>query len=219
MQNHATPCKNHVMPKSSNVKKKTCKKLFFPAIRASIPGESARPSKKNWPRKKEWQLAAPGLLNLRRGPGPRAALARGRAAHSGGPALLLPGPAASQQGPCPSSTARGPTTTSCCATTEEARALPAGRRAPAKLGKGFFARLRVPGPRAGDHPGRDWLPVNELGGATRHPAHLTEAGTRAALLQLLDKTSFLTLGPLGGQHPERATGTPERRWRRSCASE
>ena len=57
------------------------------------------------------------------------------------------------------------------------RSLQGGEHRLTKLGKGFF-RLRVPGPRAGDHPGqaaqraergagykrRDWLPVSELGG-------------------------------------------------------
>ena len=54
-----------------------------------------------------------------------------------------------------------------------------------QAGQGLLPRqvLQVPGPRAGAHPGRnagagyerrDWLPVNELGCATRHPAHLTE---------------------------------------------
>ena len=59
-----------------------------------------------------------------------------------------------------------------------------------KLGKGFFRDkyyeylVHVPviirgRRRSGRNAGagyerRDWLPVNELGGATRHPAHLTE---------------------------------------------
>ena len=106
---------------------------------------------------------------------------------------------------------------------EEARALPAGRRAPAdQAGQGLLPRqvLRVPGPRAGDRPGRrrsgrnagagyerrDWLPVNELGGAmTRHLAHLTEEQVAqrvrqqveasldpgGPILQLSDETYFL----------------------------
>ena len=57
-----------------------------------------------------------------------------------------------------------------------------------KLGKSFFRDkyyeylVHVPvigRRRSGRNSGagyerRDWLPVNELGGATRHPAHLTE---------------------------------------------
>ena len=31
---------------------------------------------------------------------------------------------------------------------------------------------------------RDWLPVNELGGATRHPAHLTEEQVAQRVRQL-----------------------------------
>ena len=52
---------------------------------------------------------------------------------------------------------------------------------------------------------RDWLPVNELGGATRHPAHLTEEQVAqrvrqqveasldpgGPILQLSDETYFL----------------------------
>ena len=93
--------------------------------------------------------------------GLRAALARGRAADPCGPALLLPpGPAASQQGlrlqPAPHP--RGAQRLHPAAQrAEEARALPAGRRAPAdQAGQGLLPRqvLRVPGPRAGDHPGQ-----------------------------------------------------------------
>ena len=79
MQNHATPCKikqNHVMPKSSKCHAKNRNKIFLRSVytyidirtrgtaqnrakkailrplRARIPGENARPSKKNWTRKK-----------------------------------------------------------------------------------------------------------------------------------------------------------------------
>ena len=106
-----------------------------------------------------------------------------------------------------------------------------------KLGKGFFRDkcykylVHVPviirgRRRSGRNAGagyRDWLPVNELGGATRHPAHLTEEQVAqrvrqqveasldpgGPILQLLDET-YLPRA--------RATGTPGRRWRRSCAS-
>ena len=83
---------------------------------------------------------------------------------------------------------------------------------------------------------RDWLPVNELGGATRHPAHLTEEQVAqrvrqqveasldpgGPILQLSDETYFLD--PEGHwvvstqSTLARATGTPGPRWRRSCAS-
>ena len=46
------------------------------------------------------------------------------------------------------------------------RSLQGGEHRLTKLGKGFF--------RDKYYEYWDWLPVNELGGATRHPAHLTE---------------------------------------------
>ena len=127
----------------------------------------------------------------------------------------------------PSST-RDPTTTSCCATGRRSSCAPCGRRAPAdQAGQGLLPQqvLRVPAHvpvssrgrrRSGRNAGagyerRDWLPVNELGGATRHPAHLTEEQVAqqqveaslnpgGPILQLSDKTYFL-----------------EPRWRRLCA--
>ena len=70
------------------------------------------------------------------------------------------------------------------------RSLQGGEHRLTKLGKGFFRDkyyeylVHVPviirgRRRSGRNAGagyerRDWLPVNELGGATRHPAHLTE---------------------------------------------
>ena len=81
------------------------------------------------------------------------------AADLGGPALLLlPGPAAfSKDFDCN-------------------QPLIAGRRAPAdQAGQGLLPRQapRVPGPRAGSSgvgcERRDWLPVNELGGAMDRP--------------------------------------------------
>ena len=97
------------------------------------------------------------VLNLRRGPG----------------ACALP--AASQQGlrlqPAPHP--RGAQRLHPAAQrAEEARALPAGRRAPAdQAGQGLLPRqvLRVPGPRAGDHPSG--------GTAGGTPARATSAGT------------------------------------------
>ena len=105
---------------------------------------------------------------------------------------------------------------------EEARALPAGgEHRLTKLGKGFFRDkyyeylVHVPviirgRRRSGRNAGagyerRDWLPVNELGGATRHPAHLTEEQVAqrvrqqveasldpgGPILQLSDETYFL----------------------------
>ena len=66
------------------------------------------------------------------------------------------------------------------------RSLQGGEHRLTKLGKGFFRDkyyeylVHVPviirgRRRSGrNYERRDWLPVNELGGATRHPAHLTE---------------------------------------------
>ena len=62
------------------------------------------------------------------------------------------------------------------------RSLQGGEHRLTKLGKGFFRDkyyeylVHVPVIiNAGvGYERRDWLPVNELGGATRHPAHLTE---------------------------------------------
>ena len=97
---NATPCKNHVMPCKNRAKRvgrqKPCKKSSQPYGHRS--GECARPSKKNWPRKKRmasWarqrqqitedadggaraRTGADGAvaLNLRRGPGPYALLSR-----------------------------------------------------------------------------------------------------------------------------------------------
>ena len=103
------------------------------------------------------------------------------------------------------------------------RSLQGGERRLTKLGKGFFRDkyyeylVHVPviirgRRRSGRNAGtgyerRDWLPVNELGGAmTRHPAHLTEeqvaqrvrqqveaslGDPAAPILQLSDKTYFL----------------------------
>ena len=109
---------------------------------------------------------------LRRGPGPTRSCA-GRAADPGGH-----GPAAFQQGLDYNQPLirKGPTTTSCCARAKEARALPAGRRAPAnQAGQGLLPRqvLQVPGSTVGDHAwqaaqqaerrrGLQGLPVNKL---------------------------------------------------------
>ena len=76
------------------------------------------------------------------------------------------------------------------------RSLQGGEHRLTKLGKGFFRDkfyeylVHVPviirgRRRSGRNAGagyerRDWLPVNELGGATRHPAHLTEEQVGAA---------------------------------------
>ena len=101
------------------------------------------------------------------------------------------------------------------------RSLQGGERRLTKLGKGFFRDkyyeylVHVPviirgRRRSGRNAGagyerRDWLPVNELGGATRHPAHLTEEQVAqrvrqqveasldpgGPILQLSDETYFL----------------------------
>ena len=117
-----------------------------------------------------------------------------------------------------------------------------------KLGKGFFRDkyyeylVHVPviirgRRRSGRNAGagyerRDWQPVNELGGATRHPAHLTEEqvaqrvrqqgprSTRAApSCSSWTRPTSSTLRGTGWSAPRaRTTGTPGPRWRRSCAS-
>ena len=93
---------------------------------------------------------------------------------------------------------------------QEARALPAGRRAPAdQAGQGLLPRqvLRVPGPRAGDHPGQaaqraelraQGLAAGELGGATRHPAHLTEEQVAQRVRQQVE-ASLDPGGPILGR--------------------
>ena len=141
----------------------------FPISEASPEPRRVQPTKK-WPRKKK-----NGKL------GKTTTLARGRAADPGGPALLLsPGPAASQQGLRRGAQRLHPA----AQRAEEACALLAGRRAPAdQAGQGLLPRQYLvhagaEGAAGGTPAGyerRDWLPVNELGGAmTRHPAHLTE---------------------------------------------
>ena len=102
------------------------------------------------------------------------------------------------------------------------RSLQGGEHRLTKLGKGFFRDkyyeylVHVPviirgRRRSGrNYERRDWLPVNELGGATRHPAHLTEEQVAqrvrqqveasldpgGPILQLSDETYFLD--PLAG---------------------
>ena len=133
-QNHAKPCNTmQNQAKSCHAKIKQCEKivqneLFLRSVHTCTPcsnssfqrktvrnklptictdPESARPGKKNWPRKKRmasWARqrqqiteAADGGARACTGAdgavvpgGQRAALARGRAANPGGPALLLP---------------------------------------------------------------------------------------------------------------------------------
>ena len=199
MQNHA---KNHVMPCKKSCKTsyssgpyiyirtrgiafffsaKPCKKLFSSA-RAGMAGENARPTKKNWPRKKRmasWARqrqqiteAADGgarartgadgavVLNLRRGPGAYALLSRadGQLTRAGQHYYSHLG-------------LRPPSRDSCAPCREEHRLT--------KLGKGFcrdkyyeylvhvlviIRGRRRSGRNAGaGYERRDWLPVNELG--------------------------------------------------------
>ena len=127
--------------------------LFSPAITGTDP-ENARPGKKNWPRKKKWQVGRDNDSRLRR---PRTAapgLARGRMVPScstcgatwgptrcsraradpGGPTLLPPGAAAPEQGlrlqPAPQTQRLHPA--------KLVRSLQGGERRLTKLGKGFF---------------------------------------------------------------------------------
>ena len=117
------------------------------------------------------------------------------------------------------------------------RSLQGGNRRLTKLGKGFFRDkyyeylVHVPviirgRQRSGRNAGagyerRDWLPVNERAGqrGTRRTSRRSRwrSGSGSLdpggpILQLSDETYFLS--------PPRArpTGTPGRRWRRSCAS-
>ena len=110
-----------------------------------------------------------------------------------------------------------------------------------KLGKGFFHDkyyeylVHVPviirgRRRSGrNYECRDWLPVNELGGATRHPAHLTEEQVAQRVRQQVEAslsscssrtrpTSSTPRGTGWSAPRARTTRTPEPRWRRSCAS-
>ena len=110
------------------------------------------------------------------------------------------------------------------------RSLQGGEHRLTKLGKGFFRDkyyeylVHVPviirGRRrsGAGYERRDWLPVNELGGATRHPAHLTEEQVAqrvrqqveasldpgGPILQLSDETYFLDPEGHWVQHPEHA---------------
>ena len=167
------------------------------------------------------------VLNLRRGPGAYALLSRrGRAADPGGPALLLPpGPAAPQQGlrlqpaPHPQGAQR---LHPAAQRAEEARALCAGRRAPAdQAGQGLLPRQvrRVPGPRAGDHP---WQAAQRAERGRGLRAQGLAAGERARAAPSCSsrtRPTSSTLRGTGWSAPRaRTTGTPGPRWRRSCAS-
>ena len=173
------------------------------------------PPKKTGPVKKEWhgvaraRTGADGavVLNLRRGPGAYALLLRAdgqltRAGQHYYSHLGLRPPSKDFDCNQPSS-ARGPTTT------EEARALSAGRRAPAdQAGQGLLPRQvnREPGPRAGDHgrnadagyKRRDWLPV-------KAPAHLTEEQVAQRVRQQVEALLGNPAAPILGQdllHPK-----------------
>ena len=120
------------------------------------------------------------------------------------------------------------------------RSLQGGEHRLTKLGKGFFRDkyyeylVHVPviirgRQHSGRNAGAGWLPVNELGGATRHPAHLTEEQVAQRVRQQVEAsldpgsswtrpTSSTPRGTGWSAPRARATGTPGRRWRRSCAS-
>ena len=106
------------------------------------------------------------------------------------------------------------------------RSLQGGEHRLTKLGKGFFRDkyyeylVHVPviihgRRRSGrNYERRDWLSVNELGGATRHPAHLTEEQVAQRVRQQVEASLAAAhpaahqlprpRGALGGQHPEHA---------------
>ena len=128
----------------------------------------------------------------------------------------------------------------CNGQTKLVRSLQGGEHRLTKLGKGFFRDkyyeylVHVPviiwgRRRSGRNAGagykrRDWLPVNELGGAmTRRPAHLMEEQVAQRVRQqveacwtgqLSDETYFLKWSAPRARNG----GTPGPRWRRSCAS-
>ena len=95
------------------------------------------------------------------------------------------------------------------------RSLQGGERRLTKLGKGFFrdkyyeylpviVRGRRRSGRNAGAERRDWLPVNELGGAvTRHPEQVAQAAGGG----LAGRPAYF-FDP----------GQPGPRWRRSCAS-
>ena len=232
---------------------KPCKKL--PTI--CTDPESARPTKKTGPVKKRmasWARqrqqiteAADGgarartgadgavVLNLRRGPGAYALLSRtdGQLTRAGQHyyshlGLRPPSKDFDYNQPLIREAQR---LHPAAQRAEEARALPAGRRAPAdQAGQGLLPRqvLRVPGPRAGDHPWqaaqranagagyerRDWLPVNELGGATRHPAHLTEEQVAQRVRQQVE-ASLDPGGPILSSEGHWVVSTQSTRYRNS----
>ena len=197
MQNHAKPC-NSPRP-----------------LPASIPGENARPTQKNWPRKKkngklgETTTADRGGRGRRR-PGShgggwcrcaepaaqpgslRAALARGRAAD---PRASATTPTWACGLPARTSTTtslirEGPNDFILLRNGQKKLVLPARRRAPAdQAGQGLLPRqvLRVPGPCASDHP---WQAAQ---GAERG------CGPRA---------QGLAAGERAGRHHDKAPGTP-----------
>ena len=220
MQNQAKSCHAKTMQKScktsylvSSVYRDTdyTNSIFQrKPVRNKLPGhtctdpEDARPTKKNWARKKRmasWARqrqqiteAADGgarartgadgavVLNLRRGPGAYA-LARGRAADPRGAALLLPpGPAAAQQElrQQPAPHPRGAQRLHPAAQrAEEARALPAGRAPADQAGQGFFRDKYY-----------EYAPHGGAGGAAGQAAGGGLAGG-GPILQLSDETYFL----------------------------
>ena len=119
---------------------------------------------------------------------------------------------------------------------EEARALRQGGAPADQAGQGLLPRQVL---STGDHPWqagrnagaakrRNWLPANELGGATRHPATLRRSRWRSGsgsrwrprdpggpILQLSDKTYFLDpwrrSAPAHEGPEERASSCPARR--------
>ena len=107
------------------------------------------------------------------------------------------------------------------------RSLQGGEHRLTKLGKGFFRDkyyeylVHVPviicgRRRSGRNAGagyerRDWLPVNELGGAARHPAHLTEEQVAQRVRQQVE-ASLDPGGPILQLSDETYFLDPEGRW-------
>ena len=191
----------NTMQKSCHAMQKPCKKLFSPALTGKYArGECARPSKKNWPRKKKNGKLGKTTTADHGGRGRR------RPGSHGGGWCRRAKPAA-RTGGLRAALARGGQLTRA----EQQHYSHLGLRPPSKdfdynqsqkklvrslqggapadqAGQGLLPRqvLRVPGHvpviirgrrRSGRNAGglqAQGLVVNELGGATRHPAHLTE---------------------------------------------
>ena len=242
-QNHANNMQIQAKSCRAKIKQMSCHAKIVQnerkTVRNKLPGHTCRwrmrgPPKKTGPVKKEWQVGRDNDSRSRR---PRTAapgLARGLT--RAGQHYYSHGPAASQQRlrlqPVPHP--RGAQRLHPAAQrAEEARALPAGRRAPAdQAGQGFFRDkyyeylVYVPVIiRGRRRSGRNYertpgAPHGGAGGAAGQAAGGGLAGPGRPHPAALGRDLLpRPRGALGGSAPRaRATGTPGPRWRRSCAS-